>query len=67
MTKTQCRSSAGLQLMVSVNNSQPASTYQKKNFVKEVVFLNSNELKKLEAHKFSQMKLDAVRDCFIFS
>lgn len=47
--------------------SDPFLLYQKKKFVKEVVFLNSNELKRVESHKFSQKRLEAVRDCFIFS
>lgn len=47
--------------------SDPFLLYQKKKFVKEVVFLNSNELKRVESYKFSQKRLEAVRDCFIFS
>lgn len=47
--------------------SDPFILYQKKKYTKEVVFLNSQELKKLESHKFAQERLDVVRDCFIFS
>lgn len=47
--------------------SDPFLLYQKKKYTKEVVFLNSQELKKLETHKFAQERLAAVRDCFIFS
>nr|WP_262918334.1 site-specific integrase [Mucilaginibacter straminoryzae] len=47
--------------------SDPFVLYQKKKYVKEVVFLSSIELKKLETHKFAQDRLEAVRDCFIFS
>lgn len=47
--------------------SDPFILYQKKKYVKEVVFLTANELKKLELHKFLQERLEAVRDCFIFS
>lgn len=47
--------------------SDPFILYQKKKYVKEIVFLDSQELKKLEQHKFAQMRLDAIRDCFIFS
>lgn len=48
-------------------NSDPFLLYQKKKYVKEVVFLNNQELKKLESHKFAQERLAAVRDCFVFS
>jgi integrase/recombinase XerD len=48
-------------------SSDPFMLYKKKKFVKEVVFLNSIELKKLEEHRFSQDRLSEVRDCFIFS
>lgn len=48
-------------------SSDPFMLYQKKKFVKEVVFLNSQELKRLESHKFAQERLEVVRDCFIFS
>jgi len=47
--------------------SDPFILYQKKKFVKEVVFLDAFELKELENHKFAQDRLAAVRDCFIFS
>lgn len=47
--------------------SDPFILYQKKKYVKEVVFLTTQELKKLENHKFTQERLDAVRDCFVFS
>lgn len=47
--------------------SDPFILHQKKKYVKEVVFLNGQELKKLEMHKFAQSRLDAIRDCFIFS
>jgi integrase/recombinase XerD len=45
----------------------PFLLYQKKKYSKEVVFLNNQELKKLETHKFVQDRLAIVRDCFIFS
>jgi integrase/recombinase XerD len=48
-------------------SSDPFMLYQKKKFVKEVVFLTTTELKKLETHKFTQERLAAVRDCFVFS
>lgn len=48
-------------------SADPFMLYQKKKFVKEVVFLTKLELKKLESHKFVQHRLEAVRDCFIFS
>lgn len=47
--------------------SDPFMLYQKKKYVKEVVFLTTSELKKLENYKFTQERLAAVRDCFIFS
>ncbi|MGY3215309.1 phage integrase SAM-like domain-containing protein [Mucilaginibacter sp. HD30] len=47
--------------------ADPFILYQKKKYSKEVVFLTVQELKKLENHKFVQERLDAVRDCFIFS
>lgn len=47
--------------------ADPFILYQKKKYVKEVVFLSASELKKLENHKFIQERLGAVRDCFIFS
>ncbi len=47
--------------------SDPFMLYQKKKYVKEVVFLTTAELKKLENYKFTQERLAAVRDCFIFS
>jgi len=58
-------------LKIAVGNgwitSDPFLLYQKKKYVKEVVFLSSQELKLLETHKFAQDRLDAVRDSFIFS
>jgi integrase/recombinase XerD len=58
-------------LKIAVGNgwlaSDPFMLYQKKKYVKEVVFLTTLELKKLETHKFVQERLGAVRDCFIFS
>lgn len=47
--------------------ADPFMLYQKKKYVKEVVFLSNQELKKLETHRFAQDRLEAVRDCFIFS
>lgn len=47
--------------------SDPFMLYQKKKYIKEVVFLTTSELKKLESYKFTQERLAAVRDCFIFS
>jgi len=47
--------------------SDPFILYQKKKYIKEVIFLTTAELKKLETHKFTQERLEAVRDCFIFS
>ena len=47
--------------------SDPFILYQKKKYVKEVVFLTSGELKKLENYKFAQERLTSIRDCFIFS
>jgi len=47
--------------------ADPFMLYQKKKYTKEVVFLTSAELKKLETYKFTQERLAAVRDCFIFS
>ena len=45
-------------IKVAVGNgwltADPFILYQKKKYVKEVVFLNSQELKKLETHKFAQ-------------
>ncbi|RZK97627.1 MAG: hypothetical protein EOO89_32970, partial [Pedobacter sp.] len=48
-------------------SADPFILYQKKKYVKEVIFLTKLELKKLESHKFVQQRLEAVRDCFIFS
>jgi len=48
-------------------SSDPFLLYQKKKFTKQVVFLSKAELKKLEDYKFSQERLTAVQDCFIFS
>lgn len=45
----------------------PFMLYQKKKFVKDVVFLTAAELKKFETYKFVQERLKVVRDCFIFS
>jgi len=47
--------------------TDPFLLYQKKKYIKEVVFLTNQELKKLEKHKFAQERLGVVRDCFIFS
>jgi integrase len=47
--------------------ADPFILYQKKKYVKQVVFLSNIELKRLESHKFVQERLIAVRDCFIFS
>lgn len=47
--------------------ADPFMLYQKKKYLKEVVFLTTIELKKLEDYKFTQERLAAVRDCFIFS
>ncbi|WP_345953027.1 site-specific integrase [Mucilaginibacter sp. PAMB04168] len=44
----------------------PFALYRKKRFVKEVVFLNSEELELLEKHPLSAT-LNKVRDLFIFS
>lgn len=58
-------------IKISVGNgwltSDPFILYQKKKFVKEVIFLNTVELALLENHKFKQERLADVRDCFIFS
>ncbi len=47
--------------------SDPFLLYQKKKFVKEVVFLSNAELNKLETYQFAQERLAIVRDCFVFS
>lgn len=47
--------------------ADPFLLYQKKKYVKDVVFLTPNELKNLEEHHFAQERLAIVRDCFVFS
>jgi integrase/recombinase XerD len=44
----------------------PFALYRKKRYVKEVVFLNEEELKLLEAHRLSD-RLNTVRNIFLFS
>jgi len=41
--------------------------YKSKSIKTQVVFLSSDELKDLEEFKFSQYRLEQVKDCFIFS
>ena len=47
--------------------SDPFLLYQKRKFIKEVVFLSNSELQKLETYQFAQERLAIVRDCFVFS
>jgi integrase len=47
--------------------SDPFLLYQKKKFVKEVVFLSKTELSQLETYQFAQERLEIVGDCFVFS
>jgi len=44
----------------------PFMLYKTKSVKKEVVFLSVDELKKLEEYQFSQMRLEAVKNMFIF-
>jgi integrase len=44
----------------------PFVLYKPKRYVKEVVYLTKEELEKVENHKFSQRRLEQVRDLFIF-
>lgn len=44
----------------------PFALYRKKRYVKEVIFLNSEELQKLEQYQFSE-RLTSVKNIFIFS
>ena len=48
-------------------SSDPFLLYQKKKYVKEVVFLTKTELEVVEKYSFAQERLTSVRDCFIFS
>ena len=58
-------------IKVAVGNgwlsSDPFILYQKRKYVKEVVFLTDVELELLEQYQFAQDRLAIVRDCFIFS
>jgi len=47
--------------------TDPFMLYKAKHVKKEVIFLTSEELKKLEKHKFSQARLTLVQDLFVFS
>jgi site-specific recombinase XerD len=47
--------------------ADPFLLYQKKKYLKQVVFLTNAELNKLENHHFAQERLAVIRDCFIFS
>lgn len=44
----------------------PFLMYKANRVKKEIIFLNSEELKKLELHSFEQKRLNEVRDLFIF-
>ncbi|GAA4299203.1 site-specific integrase [Aestuariibaculum suncheonense] len=44
----------------------PFILYKAKRYKKEIVYLNSEELMKVEEHNFAQTRLEQVRDMFIF-
>ncbi|MCH2488705.1 MAG: site-specific integrase [Flavobacteriales bacterium] len=44
----------------------PFILYKPKRYKKEVVYLTKEELELVEKHKFAQMRLEQVRDMFIF-
>ena len=44
----------------------PFLMYKANRVKKEIIFLNSEELKKLELHSFEQKRLSEVRDLFVF-
>ncbi|KJD31234.1 integrase [Tamlana nanhaiensis] len=44
----------------------PFLLYKAKNVTKQVVFLSSDELQKLESYNFKQQRLNFIRDLFIF-
>lgn len=44
----------------------PFILYKTKRYKKEVVYLTKEELELVEKHKFAQMRLEQVRDMFIF-
>ena len=47
-------------------DKDPFLLYKAKTVKKQIVFLSSNELKVLEEFQFSQLRLELVRDLFIF-
>ncbi|QLG45401.1 site-specific integrase [Costertonia aggregata] len=46
--------------------NDPFVAFKPKKVVKEVVFLSNEELSVLENHKFTQIRLELVRDLFVF-
>jgi integrase len=48
-------------------DKDPFILHKSKRVKKEIVFLTTNELTKLEEHQFSQFRLQRVKDWFVFS
>lgn len=57
-----------IRLAISRNyiNKDPFMLFKAKRYKKEIVFLTTKELKKLKEHSFKQVRLQQVRDMFIF-
>ena len=68
VNKTIQRFRKVVKIAISQNiiNTDPFILYKVKRTKKEIVYLTTEELQKLEKHKFSQERLQQVADMFIF-